>query len=75
MPDAEKGPVFAAHGACSAALRAIGDARLAGYQPYWAALAALAERAGEAEAAMAARQRAAGLATDPAVRRFLLGPG
>jgi RNA polymerase sigma-70 factor, ECF subfamily len=56
-----------------AALRAIGDARLAQYQPYWAALAALADRAGEAEAALAARQRAAGLATDPAVRRFLLG--
>jgi hypothetical protein len=29
----------------------------------------------EAEAAVAARQRAAGLATDPAVRRFLPGPG
>lgn len=57
------------------ALRAIGDARLSGYQPYWAALAALAERAGEAEAAVAARQRAAGLTADPAVRRFLLGCG
>jgi RNA polymerase sigma-70 factor (ECF subfamily) len=55
-----------------AALRAIEDARLAEYQPYWAALAALAERAGEASAAAAARQRAAGLATDPAVRSFLL---
>jgi RNA polymerase sigma-70 factor (ECF subfamily) len=55
-----------------AALRAIQDARLAEYQPYWAALAALAERAGEPAAAAAARQRAAGLATDPAVRAFLL---
>jgi RNA polymerase sigma-70 factor (ECF subfamily) len=53
-----------------AALREAGtDPRLAEYQPYWAALAALAEGA---EAA-AARQRAAGLATDPAVRGFLLG--
>jgi len=58
-----------------AALRAIGDARLAAYQPYWAALAALAGQAGEAGAAAAARCRAAGLATDPAVRRFLLKPG
>lgn len=59
-----------------AALRqAAADARLADYQPYWAALAALAARAGEAATAEAARQRAAGLATDPAVRAFLLGAG
>jgi RNA polymerase sigma-70 factor, ECF subfamily len=52
-----------------AALREAGaDGRLAGYQPFWAALAALAEGA-EADAA---RSRAAGLATDPAVRTFLL---
>jgi RNA polymerase sigma-70 factor (ECF subfamily) len=66
------------HGAAAglAVLRAAGaDARLAGYQPYWAALAALAARAGEAEAADQARRRAAGLATDPAVRAFLLRPG
>jgi len=51
-----------------AALRAAAaDARLAEYQPYWAALAALAERAGEAALA--------GLATDPALRAFLLGAG
>lgn len=57
-----------------AALRQAGaDARLAEYQPYWAALAALADRAGEAEVAAAARLRAAGLATDPALRAFLLG--
>jgi RNA polymerase sigma-70 factor (ECF subfamily) len=57
-----------------AALRDVAaDTRLAEYQPYWAALAALAARAGEATVAMAARQRAAGLATDPALRDFLLG--
>jgi RNA polymerase sigma-70 factor (ECF subfamily) len=55
-----------------AALRAIGDARMEGYQPWWAALAALAEEAGESATAAAARQRAAGLATDPALRRHLL---
>ncbi len=56
-----------------AALRALdGDARLATYQPYWAALAAIAARAGATAEAHAARQRAAGLATDPAVRAFLL---
>jgi len=57
-----------------AALRAAAaDARLASYQPYWAALAALAERAGTAEEAASARARAVGLAVDPAVRRWLLG--
>lgn len=57
-----------------AALRdAAEDSRLAEYQPYWAALAALSARAGDMAAADAARQRAAGLATDPAVRAFLLG--
>ena len=56
-----------------AALRAAAsDARLADYQPYWAALASLAARAGDAATAEAARQRAAGLAMDPAVRAFLL---
>jgi RNA polymerase sigma-70 factor (ECF subfamily) len=59
-----------------AALRAAGaDARLAEYQPYWAALAALLAEAGEAEAAGGARQRAAGLCIDPAARAFLLGQG
>jgi RNA polymerase sigma-70 factor (ECF subfamily) len=57
-----------------AALRAIADDRLTEYQPYWAALAALAGRAGEPHIAASARQRAAGLATDPAVRAFLLAP-
>jgi RNA polymerase sigma-70 factor (ECF subfamily) len=55
-----------------AALRAIADDRLAEYQPYWAALAALAAEAGAAEEAAQARRRAAGLAIDPAVRAFLL---
>lgn len=59
-----------------AALRtAAADPRLADYQPYWAALAALAARAGEAAVADHARQRAAGLASDPAVRAFLLSGG
>jgi RNA polymerase sigma-70 factor (ECF subfamily) len=57
-----------------AALRDAGaDPRLAEYQPYWAALAALAARAGTPDAA--ARGRAIGLATDPAVRAFLLDAG
>ena len=42
-----------------------------GYQPYWAALAHLAAAAGHAETASVARERAVGLSTDPAVRRFL----
>jgi len=48
-----------------------GDARLAQYQPYWAARAALLARAGDAAAAAAAYQRAIGLESDPAVRAFL----
>ena len=51
---------------------AASDARLTAYQPLWAARAALAARAGRAAEAAAARQRAIGLATDPAVRRFLM---
>jgi RNA polymerase sigma-70 factor, ECF subfamily len=55
-----------------AALDAIADdARLAEYQPYWAARAGLLARAGEVEAADAAYQRAIGLESDPAVRDFL----
>ena len=42
-----------------------------GYQPYWAALAHLAAAAGQVETASVARERAVGLSTDPAVRRFL----
>jgi RNA polymerase sigma-70 factor (ECF subfamily) len=47
------------------------DARLAQYQPYWAARAALHARAGNAVAAAEAYQRAIGLESDPAVRAFL----
>jgi RNA polymerase sigma-70 factor (ECF subfamily) len=48
-----------------------GDVRLAQYQPYWAARAALLARAGATPAADEAYGRAIGLEADPAVRRFL----
>jgi RNA polymerase sigma-70 factor (ECF subfamily) len=55
-----------------AALDALADdPRLAAYQPYWAARAGLLARTGEADAADEAYQRAIGLESDPAVRRFL----
>jgi RNA polymerase sigma-70 factor (ECF subfamily) len=55
-----------------AALDALSDdARLADYQPYWAARAGLLARSGEAHAASEAYARAIGLESDPAVRRFL----
>ena len=47
------------------------DARLADYQPYWAARAGLLARTGEVDGADRAYQRAIGLESDPAVRRFL----
>jgi RNA polymerase sigma-70 factor (ECF subfamily) len=47
------------------------DARLADYQPYWAARAELLARTGDAAAAASAYDRAIGLESDPAVRRFL----
>jgi RNA polymerase sigma-70 factor, ECF subfamily len=47
------------------------DRRLAEYQPYWAARAGLLARTGDAAAADAAYERAIGLESDPAVRRFL----
>ena len=47
------------------------DARLANYQPYWAARAGLLSGAGDVGAADVAYQRAIGLERDPAVRRFL----
>jgi RNA polymerase sigma-70 factor (ECF subfamily) len=50
-----------------------GDARLADYQPYWAARAGLLARTGSAKEAAAAYRRAIGLEADPAVRRFLQG--
>src|ERR1700730_12523803 len=48
-----------------------GDARLADYQPYWAARAGLLARAGDIEAARHAFDIATGLESDPAVRGFL----
>jgi RNA polymerase sigma-70 factor (ECF subfamily) len=47
------------------------DARLAEYQPYWAARAELLARSGDVDAAAEAYQRAIGLEPDPAIRRFL----
>jgi RNA polymerase sigma-70 factor (ECF subfamily) len=47
------------------------DARLAEYQPYWAARAGLLARSGEHAAADQAYERAIGLEADPAVRDFL----
>jgi len=55
-----------------AALAALSDdARLADYQPYWAARAELLARRNEIHAADQAYERAIGLESDPAVRRFL----
>jgi RNA polymerase sigma-70 factor, ECF subfamily len=55
-----------------AALAALeGDGRLSEYQPYWAARAALLASAGDIGAADAAYEKAIGLESDPAVRRFL----
>jgi RNA polymerase sigma-70 factor (ECF subfamily) len=47
------------------------DMRLAEYQPYWAARAGLLARMNDVAAARAAYDRAIGLESDPAVRRFL----
>lgn len=47
------------------------DKRLAEYQPYWAARAALFARMGDEREALHAYDMAIGLARDPAVRRFL----
>ena len=62
------------HGA-SAALEALeqvaNDARLAEYQPYWAARAELLAKAGESGEAHQAYDIAIGLERDPAVHRFL----
>jgi RNA polymerase sigma-70 factor (ECF subfamily) len=56
-----------------AALDAIaGDARLAEYQPYWAARAELLARTGDRDGARDAYRQAIGLERDPAVRAFLL---
>ena len=59
----------------AAGLEALGalaaDRRLDAYQPFWAARAGLLARAGEADEADRAYERAIGLEVDPAVRRFL----
>jgi RNA polymerase sigma-70 factor (ECF subfamily) len=56
------------------ALNAACDAtRLDAYQPYWAARAELLARTGDKSAAQSAYDRAIGLETDPALRRFLQG--
>jgi len=47
------------------------DARLADYQPYWAARADLLARSGDVDLALQAYRRAIGLESDPAVRQFL----
>jgi RNA polymerase sigma-70 factor (ECF subfamily) len=55
-----------------AALDAIGeDTRIAEYQPYWAARAALLARLGDREGADNAYALAIGLESDPALRTFL----
>jgi predicted RNA polymerase sigma factor len=51
--------------------RRVRDARLADYQPYWAARADLMARLGWRAMAEAASTRAIELEPDPAVRRFL----
>ena len=50
-----------------------GDARLAEYQPYWAARAELLAKTGARREARAAYDVAIGLERDPSVRRFLQG--
>lgn len=57
-----------------AALDVIGIRR-DGYQPFWAARAALLFKAGDADAAQVAATHAAGLTADPAVRAHLLAGG
>ncbi|HEX6018650.1 MAG TPA: DUF6596 domain-containing protein [Burkholderiaceae bacterium] len=62
------------HGAAVglAALDALaGDARLADYQPHWAARAELLARCGKADAARQAYAQAIGLEREPAARRYL----
>ncbi|MBZ9855682.1 RNA polymerase sigma factor [Mesorhizobium sp. CA13] len=55
-----------------AALYVLGDDnRLNDYQPYWAARAGLLARLGQVPQAVEAYDRAIGLESDPAVRRFL----
>lgn len=51
--------------------RLLAEPRLAEYQPYWAARAGLLARSGAVAAADQAYERAIGLESEPAVRRFL----
>jgi RNA polymerase sigma-70 factor (ECF subfamily) len=58
-----------------AGLRVLDEIELdavSGYQPYWAVRAHLLQRLGKTCEAADARDRAIGLAEDPAVRQFLL---
>ena len=50
-----------------------GDKRMENYQPYWAARGHLAARAGRKDEAHEALTLAIGLATDEAVRHYLIG--
>jgi RNA polymerase sigma-70 factor (ECF subfamily) len=60
-------------GAGLEALEAVADEpRLQTYQPFWAARAELLARADDVPAAREAYERAIGLETDPAIRRFLV---
>jgi RNA polymerase sigma-70 factor (ECF subfamily) len=61
-------------GAARRALDALEGQAVAGYQPYWVALARLLRAEGRAAEAAAARQGALGLTEDPALREFLAGP-
>ena len=49
----------------------LSEPRLRDYQPYWAARAHVLQRLGKNAEAAAAYQRAIGLETDAAVRRYL----
>jgi RNA polymerase sigma-70 factor (ECF subfamily) len=55
-----------------AALSALDESAIRSYQPYWALRAHLLAQLGQTQPAREAYDRAAGLATDPGVRAFLL---
>jgi RNA polymerase sigma-70 factor, ECF subfamily len=60
-----------AHAALEAIQEVAGDARLAEYQPYWAARAELLAKTGALREARQAYEMAIGLKPDPVVRTFL----
>jgi RNA polymerase sigma-70 factor (ECF subfamily) len=66
------GEVHGARAGLEAMPEVAGDARLAEYQPYWAARAELLAKTGAYAEARRAYDIAIGLERDPAVRRFLL---